>query len=264
VICEKCGKEFFEDYRKDRDSVRKNPIPRFCSRGCANTHTPSVETKEKIKNSMRESPAFAAANKKKNSGGEDRNCVVCGELFHISPRSKKGQTCSKECKAALLSYLRSKQLAETGTNWKWERKLFEYEDLSIECDSALEEAGVIYLKDIFKADSVERYKNLINYHEGNLHRTYNPDFWVIKNKQVYLVEVKMKWTSNSTHFYNRTIPIKREALERFCQDKGYTAIWLDFDYAPEFYSIYQKHLKTGRGREHFVKLGCVSPHSDKV
>jgi len=251
MICETCKREFTEDYRKDE--VLRKTAPRFCSRPCANTKVNSAETREKRKHSMLISPAVAAYAKRRGGGGEDRNCIVCGELFHISPKSRKKQTCSRECQWARQSYLRSKQLAETGTNWKWERKLFEYENLSIECDSALEEAGVIYLKDVFKADSVERYKNLINYYEGNLHRTYNPDFWVIKDKQVYLVEVKMRWTSNSTHFYNRSIPIKREALERFCQDKGYTAIWLDFNYAPEFYSIYQKHLKTGRGREHFVK-----------
>lgn len=200
------------------------------------------------------SPAVAIAAIKKRGIGEDRNCVVCGDPFHVSLKSKRKQTCSKECVLALQSYKRSKQLAEHGTNWKSERRFFEYKGIRIECDSVLEEAGVIYLKDIFEADSVERYRNLINYYDENIHKVYNPDFWVIKNKEVYLVEVKMKWTSNSTHFYNRTIPIKREALERFCRDKGYTSIWLDFDYDPLFQQIYREHLKTGRGREHFKKL----------
>lgn len=50
MICEKCGKEFFEDWRRD-PKTRKTPC-RFCSRNCANSRVHSRETKEKISNGI--------------------------------------------------------------------------------------------------------------------------------------------------------------------------------------------------------------------
>lgn len=50
-ICEKCGKEFIGDWRKDKKS-RKQPL-RFCSRACSNTHTPSQEHREKTRASVK-------------------------------------------------------------------------------------------------------------------------------------------------------------------------------------------------------------------
>jgi Zn finger protein HypA/HybF involved in hydrogenase expression len=44
MICEKCGKEFTEDYRKD-PVYRKTPM-RFCSRFCANSKVFSLESRE--------------------------------------------------------------------------------------------------------------------------------------------------------------------------------------------------------------------------
>ena len=49
--CEKCGKEFSEDYRKDPSS-RKKPM-RFCSRSCANSRTVSDDRKEKLSAKMK-------------------------------------------------------------------------------------------------------------------------------------------------------------------------------------------------------------------
>ena len=51
MICEKCGKEFFEDWRKDHRS-RKTPC-RFCSISCSRVREHSEETKEKISNSVK-------------------------------------------------------------------------------------------------------------------------------------------------------------------------------------------------------------------
>ena len=50
MICENCGKEFFKDWRKDKQ-IRKTPC-RFCCKSCSNTRQHSDETKQKIKNSI--------------------------------------------------------------------------------------------------------------------------------------------------------------------------------------------------------------------
>lgn len=97
--------------------------------------------------------------------------------------------------------------------------------------------------DVLEVDSIERYENLVNYWMGDLHKTFNPDFWVRKGKEVILVEVEMRWSTDIDHHYNKTIPFKRKALEAFCKKKGYKMIWLDFDYDERFAKIYRKHLR---------------------
>lgn len=47
MICEKCGKEFFKDWR--RDKVTRKTKCRFCCRGCANSRIHTEETKKKDK-----------------------------------------------------------------------------------------------------------------------------------------------------------------------------------------------------------------------
>ena len=42
MICEKCGNEFIEDFRRDGWSIR-NTKPRFCSRACANSKSQTEE-----------------------------------------------------------------------------------------------------------------------------------------------------------------------------------------------------------------------------
>ena len=50
--CIICGKKF-EEWRK-KDAIKNNPIPLYCSRNCSNKRIHSKETKEKIRNSMKE------------------------------------------------------------------------------------------------------------------------------------------------------------------------------------------------------------------
>lgn len=33
MLCEKCGKEFENDWRKDKELIKKNLVPRFCCNG---------------------------------------------------------------------------------------------------------------------------------------------------------------------------------------------------------------------------------------
>jgi hypothetical protein len=77
-ICENCGKEFDIDYRKDELNKRKHPVPRFCSRKCANRRNSCLWTeaqKEKFKESLK----------------GDRTsylCKSCGNLIGIGWRFK--------------------------------------------------------------------------------------------------------------------------------------------------------------------------------
>lgn len=99
MICEKCGKEFFEDWRKDQKTIKKNPIPRFCSRACANSRTQTKEIKEKISKSIKlsEKAKIARNNiKKKFTIKISKVCPTCGKTFETS-KSKNKTFCCLSC-----------------------------------------------------------------------------------------------------------------------------------------------------------------------
>ena len=52
MICEKCGKEFLEDWRVDKKNKKKTPIPRFCSRSCSNSRIQTREMNESRKKKL--------------------------------------------------------------------------------------------------------------------------------------------------------------------------------------------------------------------
>lgn len=68
MICKNCGKEFFDDWRKDKET--KKEVCRFCCKGCANTRKHSKETKQKISigliNSFKNNPEIKERQKIKN------------------------------------------------------------------------------------------------------------------------------------------------------------------------------------------------------
>lgn len=76
MICERCGKEFFEDYRKSK----KSPL-RFCSVTCANKRVQTTETKEKTKASLKETYDKIES--------EGRKCENCNSIFHSRDMSRK-------------------------------------------------------------------------------------------------------------------------------------------------------------------------------
>lgn len=75
MICKKCGKDFFEDWRKDRET-RKTPCM-FCSRSCSNSRNHTDEMNEKISSSLY-----------KKHGTEPQFCSKCGSK--LNRRNKSG------------------------------------------------------------------------------------------------------------------------------------------------------------------------------
>lgn len=66
--------------------------------------------------------------------------------------------------------------------------------------------------------------------------------WEKLNK-IYIIEVKLKWSESLKHTYNKMIPFKKEALDKFCESKSYEMIWLDFNYDKELKIIYNQIRK---------------------
>ena len=99
MICEKCGKEFEEDWRKDPKS-RKEPC-RFCSRSCSNSRERTEEVKCKIsissRNSIKAQIQRERLRKKSIESRVLKVCLSCGEEFSVPPSGIHRIYCSRNC-----------------------------------------------------------------------------------------------------------------------------------------------------------------------
>lgn len=76
MVCEKCGKEFFEDWRKYPKGEA-----RFCSRNCSNSRKHSKEVKDKIRNSINE------FNEKNGTKRDTKYCKKCNKKLSYNNKS---------------------------------------------------------------------------------------------------------------------------------------------------------------------------------
>lgn len=232
-LCKICNQPIASEWRTDRMTIKKTPLI-YCSRKCSNNRGKrSEEVKSKIANTLKQKPRTAKL--------VQNSCIVCGDVFETSA-SKRRKTCSNTCKNFWHSLKRQEYIKEHGT-FSTLREIFTYKSTTIDVDSNLEKAGVVYLTDVLEVTRIERFYNILNFWEGESHRTFNPDFICrLKNGRTALVEIKQKWIEYSNHNYNRTIPLKKKALEAYCRACDYDMLWLDFDSALEMKQIYRKIL----------------------
>lgn len=96
MICEKCGKEFFEDWRKDKET-KKTPC-RFCSRSCANSRKFSNEAIAKKSFSAKNSKKVKKAIELRKNKSIVKTCPICHKDFLVWNYAKdKRIFCSKQC-----------------------------------------------------------------------------------------------------------------------------------------------------------------------
>lgn len=143
MICEKCGKEFFEDWRKDKQQ-RKLPM-RFCSRSCATKRVWTAESNEKRSLKQKGKPNLRSKgkpltedHKKKISESLKRppiwyKCDWCNNLIDLRPLGKSSKRnfnrkhfCNGSCRNR---YLNANKIAGS-TTWgcsvsKWEKQFQE-------------------------------------------------------------------------------------------------------------------------------------------
>lgn len=107
MVCKTCGKEFFEDWRKQK----KKELPLFCCRNCSNTRNHSEETKEKIKKSV---------NCYFEKTIERRHCSICNAILKKNSKTDLCRNC--------LPKKEKVDKAEAVRNWKKRKKekLIEY------------------------------------------------------------------------------------------------------------------------------------------
>jgi hypothetical protein len=190
----------------------------FCSRSCANSRVHSIKTRAKISNSLVfknyslffKKKVLFILNKKFN------HCVICNKEI-----LSKNKTCSKKCNNELLSKKRMISILNKWiNNFNNEKKLFSYKWINIICDSKLEMAWIVYLNDIINLENINRFNWILNFKDENWNnKKFNPDFIWYKEWKIYIIEVKMLWSKNSEHIYNKYIFVKKNILNDFCKKK---------------------------------------------
>jgi hypothetical protein len=220
-ICPKCN-------------TQHNKPGTYCCRSCANSRKFTDETrllKSRANKEFFASDRFVPKVKIKSV----MSCIVCGQEYYTNRK-----TCSIVCTNYLRSVNRHRVIKDS--KWESKRTIFKYGDFIVECDSKLEQTAVIFMVNTMNITKIERFHNLINYWENNSHRTFNPDFWTIIDNIPTIVEVKMEWKGSPDHYYGRTVPYKREALQKYCNSENINYLWLDTSNI-EFNKLYYKVLK---------------------
>lgn len=170
-----------------------------------------------------------------------KRCTICGSEFTVSIW-RKAAICSDNCRNQRFSECRSNAIANK--QWNSKRRRISYKSVQVEVDSFLEEAAIQMIVDELNASNIQRFKSILTFKEEGVTRRFNPDFICHINQRIVVVEVKQAWNRNSKHSYNRTIPLKRAALEKFCIDRNYSMLWVDSIEFPQLKSFYTKILKS--------------------
>ncbi|MFA5754203.1 MAG: hypothetical protein WC905_02470 [Patescibacteria group bacterium] len=90
--CKRCNKEFEIDWRKDTSLIKRQPIPSYCSRFCANSHSRTEESKERTKQALKKFHLTTP----KSKTAKVKICKICGQsICQRSDICKKRQTFKK-------------------------------------------------------------------------------------------------------------------------------------------------------------------------
>ena len=181
-ICEHCGKVMAIKYGSGR----------FCSKSCANTHSHTEESKQKISIGMKNfisinGTALQEANGNKTAllrygifnarysySQNPKVCCVCGKQIPYSQRVNK--TCSKECYRLLMSNNAKERKFGGLTNGGGLRsKHGSYK--SIHCDSTFELIYLIYCLE--NNINIQRNTKAFSYiNSCGVRKRYYPDFYM--------------------------------------------------------------------------------------
>lgn len=204
---------------------------KFCSRSCANSRTFTEDAKHLKRVAAKKNHAsntYAHLRKYKS-------CPVCAEAFY-GDRITCGSTI---CKTQHQSNTRVATIERAGSAFHHhDTYVVEYRGFTVEVDSKLEHAAVMWLVDEWNADSISRFNSILRYWDSEVHRRFNPDFMVTAGGKRYVVEVKLPYVSHYKSSYFGTIPFKRLALQNWCKENDFEMLWLDFESYPTLKTYY--------------------------
>jgi hypothetical protein len=242
--CEKCGADHDGSFGSGR----------FCSRACANKRVYDDKRRDEIYAKVSKTLTITNA-PKRAARFRFRECPICNTLF----AHYKNKTCSDKC-AKLASHspeVCERQSHDTAlriaTDPTFSKRLktirceFDFQGKMIRCDSKVEYVCLDFLIKTFDIVLLERCDFIIPFEFENRVRHYVPDFKAVTaDGKTYIVEAKCEFISkhlrNKWRYYYETIPFKREALKKFCDELGYTDLYFNRSMHRKFYETCKPRL----------------------
>ena len=216
----------------------------YCSRSCANKREYDSARKLQVYTKVKNTLAITNASK---YAAWEKICPVCNvKYFHY-----KNKTCSLVCsrKLAHRTEIREEQSRKTALRimldpsyakrLKTIRCEFEFNGSMIRCDSKIEFACLDYVTKNFDIISLKRCDFIIPFQFDDITRHYVPDFIFVTSNNTYVVEAKCEFVNQHLRtkwrYYYETIPYKRIALQKFCDEHSYTALYFNRSMHRKFY-----------------------------
>lgn len=260
-ICEMCNSEHMGDYGSGR----------FCSASCARSYSTKNDIKSATKivrckkcltsfetNKRSYSTNSVCLNCKETKYTHSKNsgcirnyskillkCNTCDKIY-VSTYRGKNRKLSKYC--SLLCNLEyrenaSKRMSEYIISGKHKiqshKMIYKFNEQDIHCDSKIEYACLDYFEKRYKIINIQRCNFTIKYSYNNFDRLYVPDFKITTDIDVFIVEAKtfvtMQNLNEKWHFYNETSILKKEALQKYCKENGFTYFWFTKNLHRKFY-----------------------------
>lgn len=234
-ICENCKTDYDLIYGSGR----------FCSLKCArgfSTKEKRKEINEKVSKKLIKYELL------------DKKCEFCDTIFqHLSNR-KSVRFCSRSCSAKshnarqeireILSISRINYIKSGKINGNSIKSIYLFNGNEIKCDSNIERACINYFE-ILGAKSIKRCDRVIFYTHLGIKRRFLPDFEIILNDKIYIVEAKsyisIKSLNKKWKNYNEKSFIKQKELESYCNENNLISFWFTKDLNLSYYNKLSKY-----------------------
>jgi hypothetical protein len=227
--CENCGNEHDESYGSGR----------FCTNKCAR----GFSTKAK-----REDINKSVSDKLTKHIKISKLCNHCLAKFEYSSNEKDRKYCSIKCSTQAsnsndntkdkLSKARINSIKNGITNGIGTKSIYSFNDTLIHCDSNIERACIHYFE-MLGATSIKRCERIIMYLHNDVNRRFLPDFEIILNDKVYIVEAKgyasTKILNDKWRNYNEVSILKKHALDEYCKNNDFISFWFTKDLNLNYY-----------------------------
>jgi hypothetical protein len=184
MVCKTCGKEFFEDWRKDKKYKRKTPVPTCCSRLCSSKYSNSFS-----KRAISTGRPKGIPNERK---GKTKENDPASAKISVSMKGKipafRGQHHSKETREK-LSRIQSQRIEEAGHGGFLDVKYYiatnlEGADYSVRGTWELKVAEWL----TNQGRLWERKRYLLYVDSFQVKRTYVPDFYLPETQEYWEIK----------------------------------------------------------------------------
>lgn len=232
--CENCNNENEGKYGSGR----------FCSTKCARGYSTKAKRTE-INKSVK-----LKLTKHVTIEGLCENCLT---KFKYNSFYVNRKYCSLKCSAIKrnliegykdkLSIARVNSIKNGISNGTGVKSIYLFKEIQISCDSNIERACLNYFE-LMGASSMKRCDRVLTYIHNNIERRFLPDFEIVLNDNVYIVEAKSYLSSetlnNKWKNYNEKSILKRSVLEMYCKNNNFKSLW----FTKDLHLSYYRNIKT--------------------